>query len=289
MGGSAAAGDLLALCRPSGATVVREERLPPAAAAGDGFLGLSYSGATGEVLSLWEDAGARGLRRGAVASGGALLDRARKEGAVLCRVPEGLAPRSAIGLLVRAGWTVAPDGPEPDWEKAARHLETVRERWTEGSSPRAEAAASHLAGGLAVIVHGEESAAAARRWGADLAENAKLVSVSWPLPEAAHNRILALLPGTGDPHALRLVVLGISAGREPRRRFEITLALLEEKGARLFRVEEPHPERWIEILGLACAGSWTSLALADRRGVRAEDLSLMDDLKLRLGQGKEAR
>ena len=75
VGGSAAAGDFLELLRGDSSItrVLRESTLPADVETGDRLVVLSYSGNTRESLTLWREASRAGLRRGAVASGGALL------------------------------------------------------------------------------------------------------------------------------------------------------------------------------------------------------------------------
>ncbi|TPW05760.1 MAG: glucose/mannose-6-phosphate isomerase, partial [bacterium] len=96
MGGSAFAGEMLAAgLYASGVetSLVRGYRLPAAARPEDWLLAISYSGNTEEALSVFDEAEDRGLTRVAIASGGALADRARAAGVPLLSLIGGSPPR----------------------------------------------------------------------------------------------------------------------------------------------------------------------------------------------------
>ncbi len=290
LGGSAMAGEFLALLLPPEreVLVVRDAALPAWAGPGDPVLCLSCSGRTVETLSVWDGARERGLFAGAVASGGALLDRARSAGAPAALVPGGLAPRSSLGHLLRGAAALALGGVDPGWEEAAGHLERVRDRWG-GGDPEGDPAADlarRLEGRLPVILADEPHLrAAARRWAADLAENAEVPAVVWDLPEASHNAVMAVAADAPDPLPLTVLALGRPRGAASRRRWDALLGVLADHGAAVIDVLEPHAVPWIEALGLAYAGDWVSTALAGALGVDAAGLSLMNDLKRRLADG----
>jgi glucose/mannose-6-phosphate isomerase len=286
MGGSAVAGEFAAAAGDRETVVVRGGRLPFAPRAGDALLAVSYSGETAETLSVWEDAGNRGLPRGAVASGGALLAAAAGDGAAHCRVPGGFAPRTALGHLVRGACRLA--GPGPDWAAVAAHLRRVAAVWEDADNPRVRALTDALESAVpALLVPEPELEPAANRWVADLAENAKAPSMIWALPEASHNRIMAVRS--------RLPLCCVAVGapqRDGSRRWWTALAgALEAEGVAVHVVDEPAPDGWSYALGLAYVGDWVSFHLAERLGVDPIDISLMDAIKQRLrpagGQGEE--
>ena len=263
--------------------LVRDEVLPPTAK-NDCLLILSYSGNTTEALSLWEEGGKRGLTRGAVSSGGELLRRAGKERVSHCRVPSDWAPRGALGFLLRGAWAVAGADPEPDWVAVASHLRAVKTRWVDGSRAPAAAMATRITQTVPIVLAGEPLlAVAARRWVADLGENAKLPGLLWEMPEAAHNQIMAAAAEAPRRDALGLFALGSPVGEGSRVRWEATLKTLDEHGAGVERIDDPHPDPWIRALGLAYLGDWVSVLAAEHLGIEASNLSLMDDLKHRLG------
>ena len=291
LGGSGLAGEFLSLGLEGvrETLVVRDLKLPELRDR-DALMAISYSGNTRETLSVWREAGERGLARAAVASGGRLLEAARKDDLPHVEVPGGMAPRSGLGYLLRGCWSLVPDGPEPGWDEVGAHLRKLVTHWI-GSSDSAgpiDEVLSQLRGSLPVFLawdHG--SRLAGRRWVADLAENAKVPSVLWEFPESAHNAIMTLAREAPGHHPIAGIIMGEPREEPARKYFRTVIALLEEHGARTVLVDEPHEDPWIHALGLAHLGDWVSVLLAETLGVDASSLSLMDDLKERLARKEE--
>ena len=290
MGGSAAAADFFHLYMKGHreTLVLRDAALPGEVEKDASLVVVSYSGATEESLSLWTEARERGLARGAVASGGPLLEAAREESCPHVILPEGLAPRNAIGYLFAALSVLAGSSREDPRSEAARHLRSVREHVTSSKSPVPEIAKLLEDSKLPVLLAGDAyTLCAARRWRASLAENTKVAATIWELPEAAHNRIVTAGRDGPRRQMLGLLALGTPADARARRRWDAVVSALEAHGAKPLRVSMPHRLPWIEALGLAYLGDWMSVDLADRLGVDPEPLALMADVKSRLHGGKD--
>lgn len=290
LGGSGLAGELAGLLiGPRMVRVVREERLPDALPAGASVICVSFSGDTGETLAVWDEARARGIPVAAVASGGALRDRARAAGCPHATVSGGLSPRSSLGYLVRG--VLAAAGERRDrsfWADVRRHLETVHRDWMLPRGGSADSPVDALSKALAdslpaVLFTGALGAAAARRWVADFAENAQVPALAWPFPEAAHNAIQTVARDAPRRVPMALVALDTARGKDEGRRWTVSLDLLAETGVPVHRVRALHPEPWIEAVGLCYLGDWVSVGVAERLGVRAADLTIMNELKSRLG------
>ena len=281
MGGSAAAGDFVALSLQGRReiTMLREAALPARVL---GLIVLSYSGETEESLSVWHEARARGVPRAAVTSGGALWRAAEAESCPRVRLPGGLAPRNALGYLMTGMRCLAGEpGQDAEWPEASAHLASIR-----GCAGTFGAVLECLeATEVPVLLAGDAATVcAARRWRASLAENAKVAATIWELPEAAHNRIVSAGKDGPRRRSLGLVALGTPRETRARQRWDAVLAALEAHGAEPLRVNVPHAVSWIEAVGLAYLGDWMSLGLAERLGVDPEPLALMADVKSRLRQ-----
>jgi glucose/mannose-6-phosphate isomerase len=302
MGGSAFAGEMLA---PSFAgsleiTLVRSYTLPPAAAPGDRFVALSYSGNTAETLATFAEAGRRGLRRAAVTSGGALAELARQDGVPLLRIPGGLPPRAAAGLAYTAAYAclrpalaggaggLAGEAPgEP--ARIARRLSPCPELW----GPAAPAAAN-LAKSTAAALHGRlpfvyaasgPAEAALVRWRGQLNENAKILCHTAVLPELHHNEVVGW--NGDDPWVGTATVLLLREGSEDRetsRRLDVTREWLERRGVpvvELAALGETIPER---VWWLCHLSDYVSLHLAALREVDPTPVAAIDELKKRLSE-----
>ncbi len=314
LGGSAMAGEFASMLLPAErrVLVVRDDHLPSWAANGDAVLCLSYSGRTEETLAVWDEAGRRGLARGAVASGGPLLDRARAVAAAEVEVQGGLAPRTALGYLVRACAALLGVAPAFGWDAVAAHLDSVRERWerhdeasvlvrprptagpngrgkhSEPAGPETVSLAETFSENLPLLLATESlMATVAKRWAADLTENAKVPAWVWEFPEAGHNAVMTLASEASVTLPLAPVAIGRPRSETARRRWRALLEVLGAHGATVFEVNEPHDDPWVEAVGLAHAGDWVSVALADRLGANAASLSLMDEFKERLARAAD--
>lgn len=290
MGGSAAAADFFQLYMKGHreTLVLREAALPSEVGDDVALVVVSYSGETEESLSLWSEARGRGLARGVIASGGPLLEAARKESCPHVVLPAGLAPRNAIGHLFAALAVLTGFSREDSRSETARHLRGVREHVLSNRGPVPEIADLLEDSKLPVLLAGDAyTLCAARRWRASLAENAKVPATIWEFPEAAHNRIATAGRDGPRRQLLGLLALGTPADPRARLRWDAVLAALEAHGAKPLRVSMPHRHPWIEAMGLAYLGDWMSLDLAKRLGVDPEPLALMTDVKSRLHHRKD--
>jgi hypothetical protein len=222
-----------------------------------------------------------------VASGGCLLEEARKDDLPNVEVTGGMAPRSGLGYLLRGCWSLVAGCPEPDWDEVETHLRKMVARWigSPGASGPMGDLVANLRKGLPVFLTWDSGTRlAGKRWVADLAENAKVPSVVWEFPEAAHNSIMTLAREAPEHHPVAGFILGEPRDEPAREYFRTVVSLLEEHGARTLFVEEPHEDPWIHALGLAHLGDWASVLLAETMGVDVSSLSLMDELKERLAR-----
>lgn len=156
----------------------------------------SYSGETEETLACFEAADAAGAPRVVVTTGGRLAASARSAGVPVIGVPAGLKPRSAIVYMtVAAMQCAALAGAAPALEgeiaSAADLLRRLAAEWGPQASEdsRAKTLARRLEGTIPVIYGAELTVPVARRWKAQINENAKLPAFYSALPEANHNEL----------------------------------------------------------------------------------------------------
>jgi glucose/mannose-6-phosphate isomerase len=283
LGGSGFAAEFAALRLPGVRyPVLRDAVLPDSVGPGNRVICVSCSGNTGEMLEVFDAARERGASVGVVTRGGELLKRAENADTLRVVVPGNQSPRASLGHLLRGVFT-ALGGETPEWEEIAGSVARATESWGELADSPAGRLAAGLRNRLPVLLGmGVEGNVLTRRWAADLAENAKMPSLVWGLPEASHNAIMALSELAQPPAELALVALGQPRLAAHRVRWETLLELLQEKGIEIHRVEGPEGDSWIGTLGLAAMGSWTSLLLAELQGIPAGDLSLMNTYKRKL-------
>jgi glucose/mannose-6-phosphate isomerase len=214
LGGSGLAGEMLAAVTgpssPVQVVTAQAERLPGWVGAADAVIAASGSGTTPQTLAAATDAARRGCRLVGVGAKGSSLHRIAEQ----ARAPfipvvaadrevstaSSMLPRSmlwglAIPLLVvaeRLGVTRV--GPQI-YEQAAGRLEEVSHQCRPASESfvnPGKSLALDLVGTLPVVWGTSVlSGVAARRFAAQLGDNAKYPAITGLLPEAAHNQIAA--------------------------------------------------------------------------------------------------
>jgi glucose/mannose-6-phosphate isomerase len=249
----------------------------------------SYSGGTEETLAAYDDAVERGAPRLVATTGGALGERARRDGVRVIPIPGGFQPRAAVGYsLVSALEAAALCGAAPslrDEVQAASELAaTLAQEW--GPDADEESAAKALARRLhdtvPVIAGIELGAAAAYRWKCQINENAGLPAFAGALPEIDHNEVVGwpAARGLGRFSAVFLQ----DPGAHPRDvlRAELT-AEQARAGTDVVEVVAPRGDTPTErLVSHVLLGDLVSLYLAVLRGKDPIDIAPIDALKAAL-------
>ena len=157
---------------------------------------ISYSGETQETLTAFRrslESSAQGV---SVSSGGNLAHLAEVHKLPHLVIPEGMAPRAALGytslplifLLQKIGVI-----PTEDLciDSLIDLLDSLRDKWNVDTGPGAgDAQLIHQR--LPIIIGGGLITPIVRRFQAQLAENAKTISILFEIPESLHNLVETL-------------------------------------------------------------------------------------------------
>jgi glucose/mannose-6-phosphate isomerase len=293
MGGSAIGGRLAAaalwdrLRRPL--AVADGYALPGWVGSGTCVLCSSYSGNTEETLAAYDDAGERGATRLVATTGGALAERARRDGVPVIPVPGGFQPRAAVGYaLVAALEAAALCGAGPslreEVEAAASLAEGLAPEWgPDGPEDgEAKALARRLHGTIPVIAGAELAAAAAYRWKCQINENAGLPAFAGVLPELDHNEVVGWPAADGRLSAVFLD----DPGAHPRNRLRVELTADQAAaGAAVVERVAARGETPVErLVSLVLLGDLVSLYLAVLRGEDPVSIPPIDALKAALAE-----
>jgi glucose/mannose-6-phosphate isomerase len=296
MGGSAIGGEFAAAWAATHGVRVAVHRgygLPAWVDAGTLLVFSSYSGNTEETLSAFAAAGSVGAPRLAIATGGALAERARAAGVPVYALPGGLQPRAALGhslsallVLLHESGAVAAD-PQPELEAAARTLRAQAARWAP-ESPEADNPAKRLArilyGHLPCIYTGPGATAPVGvRWKGQLNENAKSLALAAVFPELDHNEIMGwhALPDVRRAARL-LIVRDRDDGAPVHRRMQVTAEILAPRVAGIEWIDTEGETLLERILGAAYLGDHASVYLAFLNDVDPTPVAEIDVLKRRL-------
>jgi glucose/mannose-6-phosphate isomerase len=293
MGGSAIGGDLAAAAVGTRAlapiTTVRGYELPAWTGPETLVVCASYSGNTEETLHCFEQAGTTGAARVVVTKGGKLAEGARAAGDVpVVGVPAGMQPRAAVVYMTVAALQCAelagaapPMRAEID-EAAAVAADLVVEWGPDAAESEAKTLARSLVGRIAVIYGGQTSIAAARRWGAQLNENAKTPAFFGELPEAHHNEVV------GWHHAedaLVAVVLETAQEHELMgARFDVTREVMTAAGLASLGAQSRGKSPAAQVMSLVLLGDLVSVYLAILRGKDPTPVAEIESLKAQLNE-----
>ncbi len=295
MGGSAIGGALVAGIAEAVARVPiivsRSYSLPAFVDNHTLVIASSYSGATEETLSAFDDAHQRGARLVAVTTGGALAERAESLGVPLYQFTYVSQPRAAVGfsfgallgLLSQLG--VIPD-PSTDLREAeallAAHTTQIGPDVPTTRNPAKRLAAEFM-GDIPFIYGAEHLAAVARRWKTQLNENSKNWAAWDTLPEAAHNAIAGYAHPYIAPEDMFVVILD-SRLYDPRVRAAIPpiLDLLAQANVAEITVTARGESRLAQALALTQFGDYVSYYLALLNEVDPTPIPAISFLKSRL-------
>jgi glucose/mannose-6-phosphate isomerase len=292
MGGSAIAGDLLRgifadrLRAPL--MSVRDYDLPAWVDRQTLVIAVSHSGATEETIAALSAALERRCPVIVITTGGPMRDVADRVELPRLVYPNQSPPRAAIGYslvllaaaLEAAGMLdLADEELEAGIEAAASAARAFGpDSPTEGNI--AKQLAWTLVGRLPVVEGSGHLAPVARRWKAQLNENAKSLAVAEELPEATHNTVV----GYEQPDGLHdhLYVLFLAGALDhPRNNLRASLSseLLAAVGVSYQTVAIPGEGR----LGQACAGitlgDYVSTYLALLYGIDPTPVDAIDHVK----------
>jgi glucose/mannose-6-phosphate isomerase len=251
----------------------------------------SYSGATEETLSAYDDAAERGAQRVVATTGGALADRARRDDVPVIPIPSGFQPRAAVGYsLVAALEAAAVCGAAPslraEIEAAADLAERLAEEWgPDGPEDgAAKALARQLHGTVPVIAGAGVGVAAAYRWKCQINENAGLPAFASAVPELGHNEVVGW-PAVRELGRFSAVFLD-DPGAHPRNVLRTELLAGQVAGwADVVERVAPHGESAVErIVSLVLLGDLVSLYLAVLRGEDPVAIAPIDALKAALAE-----
>ena len=287
MGGSAIGGDLAAAALGERCTLplltIRGYELPPWTTPEWMVVCSSFSGETEETLACMEAAKTLGARRIVATTGGQLADLAREDGIPVIGLPAALpAPRAAVGYMFAVAAEAAALAGAPrihtEIDAAAAQLEGSRESLLE----RAEKIAARLDGTVPVIYGADLTVPAARRWKAEINENAKAPAFWAELPEADHNE----LSGWTEAEGVFSAVFLRDPDQHPReqRRIELTAEVVASAAAEVVQVAVAGDTRTERLLATVMLGDLVSLFLAAHRSLDPTPIETIELFKQRMGR-----
>ena len=294
MGGSAIAASIIGeFARESFAVpyvVVRDYTLPAYVGEQTLVLCISNSGNTEETLAAYDAARARGAAVACLATGGELLERARRDEVPFVQIKWDSQPRAALplglGLLLNLFATLGylPDQAD-DLAQAATAVTAAADRANDPDDPGSQLA-EQLHGRVPIVYGAGFLGEAARRLKGQISENANQTAAFEVLPEQNHNALV----GFEFPEHMKdsvVFVLLRAAAEHPRHtlRLDITKDLLQKRGLAVAELPSQGETPLAQLCTSLFWGDLASVELAYRNGVDPTPVDVITELKQRLASG----
>ncbi len=265
-------------------TVIRGDMLPTWLGKRSLAVAVSYSGETRETLDAYRQALDAGAQAASISSGGTLAELSAKHGVPHLLIPADMAPRAAISytslplinLLQKTG-TVSDQ--DLDIDSLTKHLKRLRVDWSSATGPGI-GIAQRLLRHLPLVLGGGLSAGVARRFQAQLAENAKAISICFEVPEALHNLVETL--DSFNLEALQPVVVSLedpSAVESLRLLFPKVREFLLKTGFEVIPMLAEGDSPITRLFSLIHKVDWISYHLAKIKGVDPVAIPIISALK----------
>jgi glucose/mannose-6-phosphate isomerase len=267
--------------------VVRGEAIPAWIGPGTLAVAVSYSGETRETLTAFRmalEAGAEGV---AISSGGTLMKLADEKGLPHLVIPSGYAPRAALGYsslplvrILQAAGAVGSESAEA--ASLVRLLESLQVEWSDLAGAGA-GVGRRLLRRLPMIVGIGLSSAVARRFQAQLAENAKVLSVIFDVPEALHNLIETLdVAYLESSHPIAVFLDDLDAPERERQMMKAVRDAFSKAGIEGIPILSQGETPLERMFSLIYKCDWISYHLAKMRGVDPVAIPIITEIKTSL-------
>jgi len=292
MGGSGVSGDVLQLVlnkttqinvevrKTYGIPKVTAQRKPKC-------LFISYSGNTEETVEAVNDAIKYNLDWSVISSGGSLLELAKEHSRPFVKVPEGLQPRAAFGLMTRAVMHyVSPDSGLDYLEKcnqAGTYLNEIVANQAENELFSQALQISKEINSKTSVIYGGTPLTylVAQRWKTQINENAKSKAFVGYMPEIHHNEILSWEANKEDSKKNYQLLFLRSSDENSQigKRFELTKEIIGDK-IDISEIKNISSENIISnLFHLTLLGDLVSVYMADNLQIDPYDITAIEKLK----------
>ncbi len=293
MGGSGVAGDVLKLILNKHTNIDVEVRktynlTKNQVAARPFCLFISYSGNTEETISVAKDAINENLEWAAISSGGELLDLATQHNKKFVKVPDGLQPRAAFGLMTKAVVNYLPNQTKEIFIKACEEAGDYINNLMKDTSNEVIDISRNIANQIglktAVIYAGSDlTYLVAQRWKTQINENSKSKAYVGFMPEVHHNEILSWeADQEGSKNNFILILLRGDDYKKIDNRFEFTKELIGSKVDTIDVRNISTDNLIIDLFHLVLIGDLVSVNLAEKLEIDPFNIDAIENLKNKL-------
>lgn len=234
----------------------------------------TYSGSTAETLACAEQAASRGAQMLVVSAGNPLSAISGGVQAKQVRIPGGLMPRCALGLMF--GGIVGALAHTGIVERDLIDQAIAGTASVDLSAARAHG--ERLSAAVPVIYGAGPLAVAAYRWKAQLNENAKQSAFAGEIPEALHNEI-ETYTGAGSSSLVPVFLRSDGDGEYLESRYAALTQSLTGAGYCPIDIRAAGSSDVGAVFELITLGDWVSFYAAQGRGVDPGPIPIISRVK----------
>ena len=292
MGGSGVAGDVLKLVLNETSQINVEVRkaygIPEVVAnRRPKCLFISYSGNTEETVEAVNDAIRYKLDWSVISSGGQLLELAEEHERPFVKVPPGLQPRAAFGLMTKAVMHYVSSDIDRKYlemcDQAGDYLNKSLANQSENQLLSQALQISKEIGSKTSVIYGGTPLTylVAQRWKTQINENAKSKAFVGYMPEIHHNEILSWEANREESkNNFQLLFLRSSTeNSQVSKRFELTKKIIGDK-VNISEIENISSENIISnLFHLTLLGDLVSVYMAENLDIDPYDITAIEELK----------
>jgi len=292
MGGSGVAGDVLKLVLNETSQINVEVRkaygIPEVVAdRRPKCLFISYSGNTEETVEAVNDAIRYKLDWSVISSGGQLLELAEEHERPFVKVPPGLQPRAAFGLMTKAVMHYVSSDIDRKYlemcDQAGDYLNKSLANQSENQLLSQALQISKEIGSKTSVIYGGTPLTylVAQRWKTQINENAKSKAFVGYMPEIHHNEILSWEANREESkNNFQLLFLrSTNENSQVSKRFELTKKIIGDK-VNISEIENISSENIISnLFHLTLLGDLVSVYMAENLDIDPYDITAIEELK----------
>jgi glucose/mannose-6-phosphate isomerase len=292
MGGSGVAGDVLKLVmnettpinvevrKAYGISKVTADRKPKC-------LFISYSGNTEETVEAVNDAIQYNLDWSVISSGGTLLDLALKHNKPYVKVPSGLQPRAAFGLMTKAVMHFVSSDESGKYlelcNQAGDYINEIIANQSENKLLEHALKISKEINTKSSVIYGGTPLTylVAQRWKTQINENAKSKAFVGYMPEIHHNEILSWEANKKDSknNYQLLFLRSPDENNQVKKRFEFTKEIIGDK-VNISEIDNISTENIISnLFHLTLLGDLVSVYMAENLNIDPYNINSIEQLK----------
>jgi len=292
MGGSGVSGDVLKLVMNETTSINVEVRkaygIPEVTAdRKPKCLFISYSGNTEETVEAVNDAIKYNLDWSVVSSGGTILDLASKHNKPYVKVPSGLQPRAAFGLMTKAVMHfVSSDESRKYLElcnQAGDYINEILANQSDNKLLEHALTISKEINTKSSVIYGGTPLTylVAQRWKTQINENAKSKAFVGYMPEIHHNEILSWEANKKDSknNYQLLFLRSPDENTQVKKRFQLTKEIIGDK-VNISEIDNISSENIISnLFHLTLLGDLVSVYMAENLNIDPYNINSIEQLK----------